>query len=296
MKCNPTEWRELQCITLNPASRGRSWINEQQFPLIHRIVLGLHHKPLATELNDNPDAVRVVDARGRTALDWATARGQLSDMTVLIACGSPIDTMDVSGRTTILHAVDSHNDHALRTILEAGADPNPEVPEGLFRSSPLTAASFGGLAGMIKLLIRFGAKVDACNPEGRTALHVVAGTQNVECARILLTFGADMNYVSNNGHSPLMTAIINNSHDVLKLFVARCHTSRLSGLKVLPTIAESADVRTMSIFASSDSKENLFTGNNFVVSHEILRARADYGETLGKAFEELVSAVQSSCT
>ncbi|KAF7505993.1 hypothetical protein GJ744_012340 [Endocarpon pusillum] len=103
---------------------------------------------------------------GRTAVDWATALAQLSDMRLLIDRGSPLHTMDFSGRTMVLHAVDSYNDEALRIILEASTDPNPKEPEGLFCSSPLTAASFGGLVGMTKLLIEFGANVGACNLEG----------------------------------------------------------------------------------------------------------------------------------
>ncbi|KAI9848061.1 MAG: hypothetical protein M1837_001163 [Sclerophora amabilis] len=291
MKCSITELNELRCITLNPPSTDRDWIEEQQFPLIHNIVLGRSSKLLRAELDENPDAVRVTDSKGRTALDWATARARLSDMRLLIARGSPLDTMDVSGRTTVLHAVDSHNDDALRIVLEAGANPNPEVPKGLFRSSPLTAASFGGLVGMIKLLIEFGAKVDACNPEGRTALQAVASMQNVECADILLTCGADLGYISNNGHSPLTTAIIYNNHTVLKLFIDRCHISRLKGPQLLPIIAESADAETMSILASSDlpQKLTLLNGDGFALGRDTLRSRTDYDEKLGNAFEGLFS-------
>ncbi|KAL9129380.1 MAG: hypothetical protein Q9217_002144 [Psora testacea] len=180
MKCSSTELNELQCITLNPPSTERDWIEEQQFPQIHIIILGRSFKLLKAELDDNLDAVRVTDAKGRTALDWATARARLSDLRLLIARSSPLNTMDVSGRTTVLHAVDSHDDDALRIVLEAGANPNPEVPKSLFRSSPLTTASFGGLVRIIKLLIKFGAKVDEHNPEGRTALQAAASMQNVE--------------------------------------------------------------------------------------------------------------------
>lgn len=225
---------------------------------------------------------------GRTALDWATALAQLSDMRLLIDRGSPLNTMDFGGRTTVLHAVDSHNDDALRIVLEAGANPNPEVPKGLFRSSPLTAASFGGLVGMVKLLIKFGAKVDAYNPEGRTALQAAASMQNVECADILLTNGADLGYISSNGHSPLTTAIIYNNHDVLKLFIDRCDTSRLKGLQLLPILAESADAETMSILASSDLlKQTLLNQDGFAAGRETLRSRTDYDEELGNVFEEL---------
>ncbi|KAL8912014.1 MAG: hypothetical protein Q9171_002927 [Xanthocarpia ochracea] len=298
IRCTSTELNELECITLNPPSTERDWIEEQQFPPIHNIILGRYSKLLKAELDDNPDAVRVTDAKGRTALDWATARAQLSDMRLLISRGSPLNTMDVSGRTTVLHAVDSHDEEALRIVLEAGASPNPEVPKGLFRSSPLTAASFGGLVGMIKLLIKFGAKVDEHNPEGRTALQAAASMQNAECADILLTCGADLDYISKNGHSPFTTAIKCNNHAVLKLFLDRCHTSRLKWPKLLRIIAEFADAETISIVASSELplKRTLLDRDGFAASRETLRSRMDYDAKLGDAFEELFQGRQGgSC-
>jgi hypothetical protein len=291
IKCSSTELNELKCITLNPPSTERDWIEEQQFPQIHNIIFGRSSKLLKAELDDNPDAVRVTDAKGRTALDWATARAQLFDMRLLIARGSSSNTMDVSGRTTVLHAVDSHDDDALRIVLEAGADPNPKVPKGLFRSSPLTAASFGGLVEMVKLLIEFGAKVNECNPEGRTALQAVASMQNVECADILLTYGADPDHTSKNGHSPFTTAIMCNNHAVLKIFLDRCHASRLKWPQLLPFIAEFADAETISILAALDlpPKRTPLDRDGFAVGRETLRSRKDYDEKLGDAFEELFS-------
>lgn len=225
---------------------------------------------------------------GRTALDWATALARLSDMRLLIDRGSSVNTMDVSGRTTVLHAVDSHSDDALRMVLEAGANPDPEVPKGLFRSSPLIAASFGGLVGMVKLLIKFYAKVDACNPEGRTALLTVLGMQNVECAKILLASGADTGYISSRGHTALTTAILYNNHAVLKFFINWCNTSRLKEFRLLPIVARSADMETMSIIASSDLlKQTLLNGDDFVACRDLLGMRADYNEQLGNVFEKL---------
>lgn len=292
MRCSSVELKELKCITLNPPSTETDWIEEQQFPQIHKIILGRSSKPLKAELDDNPDAVHVMDAQGRTALDWATARAQLSDMRLLTARGSPVNTLDVRGRTTILHAVDSHDDDALRIILEAGANPNPKVPKGLFRSSPLTAASFGGLVGMIKLLVEFGAKVDERNPEGRTALQAVASMHNIECANILLTCGADLDYITKNGHSPFTTAIMCNNHGMLKLFFDRCH-SRPKWPQLLPIIAEFADAETISILASSNPKEALLDRDGFAVDRKTLRSRIDYDERLGDAFESLFSVARA---
>jgi ankyrin repeat protein len=229
-KCTESQQAALRCIT--EGGEG-DWIEEQNFPLVHRIIFGLSPKPLAAELNENPHAVYITDAQNRTALDWATARCQLEDMALLIEYGADPNNMDVTGRTPVLHAVDSHDINSLRVILEAGGNPNPTYPKGMFRSSPLTAAGFAGMPTLLKLLLDFEANPNACNPEGLTALHSVARTHNTECAVLLLEYGADLNAMSSNGRTPLTTAIIHNNHPVMRLFVDRCYeymtTTRFNG-------------------------------------------------------------------
>lgn len=211
-KCNDEEQQALRCIT---DGGERDWVEDQNFPLVHRIIFGLSSKSLAAELDESPNAIYVTDAQNRTALD------------------ADPNNKDVTGRTPVLHAVDSHNIPCLRLILEAGGDPDPTMPKGLFRSNPLTAAGFAGMPEMLKLLLEFEADPNACNPEGLTALHSVARTQNIECALLLLDFGADLNAMSRNKRTPLTTAIIYNNHPVLRLFVDRCHeyitSTRLTG-------------------------------------------------------------------
>ncbi|KAF3768455.1 ankyrin, partial [Cryphonectria parasitica EP155] len=133
-------------------------------------------------------------------------------MRLLIDHGSRVDTMDHTGRFAILHAVDSHSVDVLRMLLDAGASPNPQVPVIFFRSSPITAASFGGLTEMVKLLCGKGANVNEENPEGRTALQSVAiRGQDAECAAILVESGADINCISRNGWTALTTSITYNN-------------------------------------------------------------------------------------
>lgn len=98
-----THEKALYCVK----RQDRDWLEEQEFPRIHRIVLGLASRSLESELGEYPKAVFLTDAQGRTALDWATARAQLDQMKLLIAFGSDTNSMDITGRTTILHAVDS---------------------------------------------------------------------------------------------------------------------------------------------------------------------------------------------
>ncbi|KAI1319050.1 hypothetical protein F5Y16DRAFT_406121 [Xylariaceae sp. FL0255] len=266
--------------------QDRNWFREQNFPLIHNIIFGLSRKPLADELLQNPGAVLATDARGRTALDWATIRAQLDDMKLLIAHGSSLKSMDSFGRTTILHAVDSRDTEALHIILGAGADPEPQIPKGLFRGNPLTSASLNGLPGMVNLLIEFGADIDAANPEGLTALHSAAISQNPECASILLAHGADMDQTSSNGYTPIMTTIMQNSHAVLRVLLNK-RTGSLDSSQLFSIVVEHADSETMSILASSQ----LFnpSGDCLPADRTILSCRKDYNDALSHAFENLFS-------
>ena len=81
--------------------------------------------------------------------------------------------MDFSDCTTILYVVDSHNDEALRIILETNIDFNLKVSKDLFRSSPFIITSFNDLMKMMKLFIEFDVNVDVYNLESRTTLYKV---------------------------------------------------------------------------------------------------------------------------
>ncbi|KIW88525.1 uncharacterized protein Z519_11094 [Cladophialophora bantiana CBS 173.52] len=232
---------------------------------------------LAAKLGENPNAIYLTDTQNRTVLDWATARAQLEDITLPLRYGADPNNTDETWRTPVLHAVDSHNIPCPRLILKGGGNPNPVMPKGIYQSSPLTAAGFAGTPEMLKLLLDFDANPKACNPEGLTALHSVARTQNVECARLLLEYGADLNAISGNGVTPLTTAIMHNNHAVMRLFVDHCYeyitTASLRGVKLLSAVAEFADVETINILSSTHP----------------MKRRRDYSDDLFQAFEELIA-------
>jgi hypothetical protein len=215
-KCDAPQRAGLRCIM---GTSEEDYIVEQNFPLIHKIVLGLSDKTLDAEIAENRNAVHLTDAQDRTALDWAAARGQVADMAKLLDAGADANNMDVTGRTPVLHAVDSHNADALKLILDRDGEPNPVYPAGISRSSPLTAAGYAGRVDLLRLLLKKEAKPNAKNPEGFTALHSVAQTHNTDCAILLIKWEADLNAVSNNGQTPLSIAIMRNNHAMLRVFM-----------------------------------------------------------------------------
>ncbi|TLD16055.1 uncharacterized protein PgNI_02224 [Pyricularia grisea] len=125
-------------------------------------------------------------------------------MKVLIYHSFNVNNMDTIGRITILYTVDSHNYKAFLIVLAAGVIPDPIIPPNLFRSNSFTSAYFGGLADMVRLLIKYGVNIRACNPEGRTALYTAIIKGYVKCAKILFNYGTNLNEASINGRIPLM--------------------------------------------------------------------------------------------
>ncbi|EPE09502.1 ankyrin repeat containing protein [Ophiostoma piceae UAMH 11346] len=247
-KCSTDEKYELQCIT---EYKNRDWVDEQGFPEIHQIVFGTLSHPLEDYVRENPFSVQLRDSLGRTAMDWAVARKQLHDMHTLIRYGASVNTMDNEGRTTLQHAIDSHSIETLRVVLEAGADPNCQIPSRFHRSSAVTSASLAGdvAPGMVALLIQYDARINALNPEGQTALERAALTDNLACAQVLIANGADMDHVSGTGITPMQAAVKHNSHAVLSYFVSLASENRGFGPDhLIEYVLKYGDATTQKIF------------------------------------------------
>lgn len=97
-------------------------------------------------------------------------------------------------------------------LIEAGAPVDgvcdPEVAKthlGMLRPdlsrTPLTLAAGSGNAAVVARLISAGAKVDAQDREGDTALMAAVGHYHTECVRLLLEAGADPSKKNKSGES-----------------------------------------------------------------------------------------------
>jgi len=138
--------------------------------------------------------------------------GDAAALKSLLAAGlSPDATDPEDGRDTLLgRAVLMRNREAVRTLLEAGADPNRrgQAPE-----TPLHSAALFHDGKTIKALLRRGAEIDARESSGdeaghggRTPLHAAAGGNGgalVETVSLLLEKDADTRLRDDHGQSPL---------------------------------------------------------------------------------------------
>jgi ankyrin repeat protein len=108
--------------------------------------------------------------------------------------GGPIRTTPL-GRAT--------DPKVIGLLLAAGANPN--APTAGF--APLLWAANSERTDQAEALLKGGAEVGAKLWDGRTALHLVAQLQNVDLAKLLLAYKADLNARDNEGLTPLDFAL-----------------------------------------------------------------------------------------
>lgn len=282
----------LRCLT-----EGSDFIENQNFAPIHKIILQLSMEDLEGEIIQSPDMVDVPDATGRTALEWAAARGDERAVVTLLSYGADPNAMDKKLNTPLTLAANQNQTVCARFLLEAGAFTDPPLPPGIKFGSPLNCAARNAADPLLlKSLLDFNADIEASGIDGVTALLHVARGNSASHAMILLEYGADINATSKSGQTPLTTAISYNNHAVLQFLLERWFQYsgclHLKGPHLLELVAQYADLETMSILTSAEHlklrSDRTYTLANFAAK---IRQRADASEKLSHAFEDLLDTM-----
>jgi ankyrin repeat protein len=93
---------------------------------------------------------------------------------------------------------------ALTLLLDAGANVNAKGRKAC--ATPLIAAAARNAPDAVRLLVRRGADIDACDEQGRTALMIAAWHGHPRSVQALLECGADHSLRSDGGTTALMAA------------------------------------------------------------------------------------------
>ena len=257
-------------------------------------------KDLETEILHNPESVDVRDAMGRTALEWAAARGDDRAVVTLLSFGAEPNIMDKKLNTPLTLASNQGCTLCARLLLEAGALADPVLPSGVKFGSPLNCAARNANDPLlIKTLLDFDADVEACGVDGVTPLLHAARGKPVSFAKLLLDYGANINATAKEERTPLTTAIIYNNHDVLRLLLDRwfeyTECPRLKGPHLLDLIVEHADVETMTILTNAKHLQ-FRRDNDYVLERSAaqLNNRLDLTDAMVAAFKGLLHTISDS--
>jgi uncharacterized protein len=104
-------------------------------------------------------------------------------------------------------------------LLAEGADVN--AAKGQYESTPLMLAAARGETGVLRCLLDKGAKVNARDSDGWTALMGATVEGHLEAVILLLDNDSDVGAINSNGETALMMASAMNRSEIVKLFRER---------------------------------------------------------------------------
>ncbi len=145
----------------------------------------------------------------------ATRKQQVSGAILLLALAAlraPV-ALDAQEPGGLLEAAKGADWAAVRSHLQAGADPNATAADGATALHWAAYHDHGEAAGR---LLDAGADPNATGARGQTALMWAAAEGNLEVVELLLEVGADPNATLDSGFTPLLFAVREGRIDVME--------------------------------------------------------------------------------
>ncbi len=173
-----------------------------------------------------------------TPLSEAAVIGNVKVLRKLLAAGADVESRNADGQTALMILARSSNVDAAKLLLARGAAVNAR--ETWRGQTALMWAAAEAQPAMVKLLVSHGAEVNGrstinewerqvtaeprmqARPSGGfTPLLYAARRGCAECAKVLVSAGADVNLTDPDGVSPLLLATLNFSFDTAAFLIQK---------------------------------------------------------------------------
>ncbi|MBQ9738831.1 MAG: ankyrin repeat domain-containing protein [Alphaproteobacteria bacterium] len=148
----------------------------------------------------NPDVNVPTTVFGKTPLHMALSHGQIHAVKVLLENGANPNAATKDGQTPLYYAASYSLLSSAKALLSAGADVNAA---DVYGGTPLSTAAMHDDVRMVKILADAGADVNKQNIYGYTALHMAVIRKDVASVAVLLNAGADKNIKNKDGLTPM---------------------------------------------------------------------------------------------
>ncbi|GGP19728.1 hypothetical protein GCM10007981_04580 [Thermocladium modestius] len=146
----------------------------------------------------------------------AAEYGDAKKVKTLLEAGADPNTKDEYGSTPLHWAALKGHLDVVELLLKHGADPNVKDEDG---STPLHDAAWNGHADVVELLLKHGADPNVKDEDGSTPLHDAAWNGHADVVELLLKHGADPNTKNEYGKTPLHRAAMKGHADVVELLL-----------------------------------------------------------------------------
>ncbi|KAM7251942.1 hypothetical protein ACFE04_023825 [Oxalis oulophora] len=177
-------------------------------------------KKIAAQLDDGKNLSKTVadikDANKRGALHFAAREGQTPVCKYLVEeLKLDVNTKDEDGETPLIHAARLGHNDTVKYLVEHGADPNIASELGV---TAVHHASGIGNIELLKYLLSKGIEVESQSDAG-TPLVWAAGHGQADAVKVLLEHHANPNAETEDGVTPLLSAVAAGSLTCLELLV-----------------------------------------------------------------------------
>lgn len=176
--------------------------------------------PIVKRLLELKADVNIQNDHGSTALMIASWKNNDILVQELIRAGADLNIQNVDGNNALILAVNENAEAIaiVKKLIEAGADLNIENNDGAFA---LDIALAGNYDSIVKALL----DTNKIKQEHKDLiLSAAAATGNVNIAKLLLEFGADVNNQNYDNHTPLWHARNNDNpekDEIIKILIER---------------------------------------------------------------------------
>ena len=254
--CAPT-FEASSAIFLKSLFNEEAWLEEKQFTILHKIVLGLTNtkRSLTDELLVSTKEINTPDAEGRTPISWAAEHNDQNAVSTLLAYSADLNKADSDGNTPLHYACSSIGGPTVFSmLLDAGA---VTIALNKWQQSPLNWASFyQNDPEYVRLLLACpGVDMNETDRHGATAICNAAFRSNERMLLYLLDAGADPNITALDSTTPLLDCISGNGHASVAILLQKSRKCSLNvayqdakGETCLHYLARRANVKTVSTF------------------------------------------------
>lgn len=216
-------WQKSKVIASLPQLfHDRSQLADLGLSALHRAYLGISSLTYDDVLASTPrSGIDAVDGTNRTVLSWACGRGDCFTAVKLLSCGADPDKPDNWGRTSLHWSIYAQNSCCTNLLLTAKAQVNRKAKNGQTAFSMLgyrrlldaTSRNF------IRTLAKFGADLESVDGRGCTPLTIASSGDRHVLVSYLLEHGVNVNSRTKPGATALSLAVLNNSHQSLRLIL-----------------------------------------------------------------------------